>query len=52
MVTWENKPIILKDDYTQEKAYFENLVKDFKTYTQNSRGKTWNVDGAFFDLVN
>jgi hypothetical protein len=38
MVTWENKPIILKDDYTQAKAYFENLVKDFKTYTQNSKG--------------
>jgi hypothetical protein len=40
MVTWENKPIVVKDDYTQAKAYFKNLVKDFKTHTQNSRGKT------------
>jgi hypothetical protein len=31
MVTWANKPIIIKDNYTQAKAYFENLVKDFKT---------------------
>ncbi len=40
MVTWENKPIIVKDNYTQAKAYFKNLVKDFETYTQNSGGKT------------
>jgi hypothetical protein len=40
MVTWENKPIIIKDDYTQAKAYLKNLVKDFKTYTQNSCGQT------------
>jgi hypothetical protein len=40
MVTWKNKPIIVKDDYTQSKAYLENLVKEFETYTQNSRGKT------------
>ncbi len=40
MVTWENKPIIVKDDYTQAKAYFKNLLKDFKTYTQSSRGET------------
>jgi hypothetical protein len=40
IVTWENKPIIIKDDYTQAKAYFENIVKDFKIYTQNSGGKT------------
>jgi hypothetical protein len=40
MVTWENKPIIVKDDYTQAKAYFENLVRDFETYMQNSGGKT------------
>jgi hypothetical protein len=40
MVTWENKPIIVKADYTQAKAYFENLGKDFKTYTQNRGGKT------------
>lgn len=38
MVTWENKPIIIKDDYDQAKLYFENLVKDFETYTQNSGG--------------
>jgi hypothetical protein len=52
MVTWENKPIILKDDYTQAKAYFKNLAKDFKTYTQHSGGKTGNIDGAFFGIVN
>jgi hypothetical protein len=40
MVTWENKPINIKDDYTQAKAYFKNLVKDFETSTQNSGGKT------------
>jgi hypothetical protein len=39
MVTWESKPIIVKDDYTQAKAYFKNLVKDFETYTQNRGGK-------------
>jgi hypothetical protein len=33
MVTWDNKPVIVKDDYTQAKTYFKNLVKDFKTYT-------------------
>ena len=38
MVTWENKPIIIKDDYTQAKLYFETLVRDFETYTQNSGG--------------
>ncbi len=43
MVTWENKPIIIKDDYTQAKAYLKNLVKDFKTYTQNSGGQTGNM---------
>jgi methyl-accepting chemotaxis protein len=40
MLRWENKPIIVKDNYAQAKTYFENLVKDFKTYTQNSGGKT------------
>jgi hypothetical protein len=30
---------IVFDWYTQAKAYFENLVKDFETYTQNSGGK-------------
>jgi hypothetical protein len=38
MVTWENKPIIIKDNYDQAKLYFETLVKDFETYTQNSGG--------------
>jgi hypothetical protein len=40
MVTWENKPILIKDNSTQAKAFFKNLLKDFKTYAQNSRGKT------------
>ncbi len=40
MVMWENKPVIVKDDYTQAKTYFENLVKDFETYMQNSGGET------------
>ncbi len=39
MVTWENKLIIVKDNYTQAKVYFENLVKDFETYMQNSMVK-------------
>jgi hypothetical protein len=43
MVTWENKPIIIRDNYTQAKAYFKNLVKDFQTYMQNSGGKTWKM---------
>ena len=38
MVSWENKPIVIKDDYDQAKMYFENLVRDFETYTQNSGG--------------
>ena len=38
MFTWENKPVLIKDDYNQAKLYFETLVKDFKTYMQNSRG--------------
>ncbi len=40
MVDWENKLIIIKDDYNQAKLYFETLVKDFETYTQNSGGTT------------
>ena len=28
----------MKDCYDQAKLYFENLMKDFKTYTQNSGG--------------
>jgi hypothetical protein len=43
MVTWEDKPITVKDDYTQAKAYFKNLVKDFKTYMQISGGKTRKI---------
>jgi hypothetical protein len=39
MVTWENEPVIIKDNYVQAKTYFKNLVKDFKTYTQNSGKK-------------
>jgi hypothetical protein len=38
MVDWENKPILIKDDYNKAKLYFKNLVKDFETYTQNSGG--------------
>jgi hypothetical protein len=38
MIDWENKPVGVKDDYNQSKLYFENLVKDIKTYTQNSGG--------------
>jgi len=36
MVDWEHKPVNIKDDYDQAKLYFEGLVRDFKTYTQNS----------------
>jgi hypothetical protein len=39
IVSWENKPIVIKDDYDQAKLYFENLVRDFETYTQNSGGE-------------
>jgi hypothetical protein len=39
MVAWENKPIVIKDDYNKAKQYFETLVKDFETYTQNSSSK-------------
>ena len=38
MVDWENKPIAIKDDYDEAKTYFEGLVRDFETYTQNSGG--------------
>ncbi len=38
MIDWENKPVVVKDCYDQAKLYFENLMKDFKTYTQNSGG--------------
>ncbi len=30
MVTWENKPIIIKDNYTQAKAYFKILSRILK----------------------
>ena len=40
MVDWENKPIAIKDDYDKAKLYFEGLVRDFKTYTQNSGGNS------------
>ena len=36
MVDWENKPVNVKDEYDQAKLYFEGLVRDFETYTQNS----------------
>ena len=38
MINWENKPILIKDNYDEAKLYFENLVKDFETYTQNCGG--------------
>ena len=38
MVTWENKPVLIKDDYNKAKLYFKTLVKDFETYPQNSGG--------------
>ena len=38
MVDWENKPINIKDNYDEAKLYFEGLVQDFETYTQNSGG--------------
>jgi hypothetical protein len=49
MVAWENKPILIKDDYNKAKQYFETLVKDFKTYTQNSCG---TVGKAGYDSTN
>jgi hypothetical protein len=42
MVDWEDKTILIKDDYNEAKLYFKNLVKDFKTYTQNSGGTSSN----------
>jgi hypothetical protein len=49
MVAWENKPILIKDDYGKAKRYFETLVKDFKTYTQNSGG---TIGKAGYNSVN
>ncbi len=40
MVDWENKPIATKDDYNEAKLYFEGLIRDFKTYMQNSSGNS------------
>jgi hypothetical protein len=31
MAAWENKPILIKDDYDKAKRYFKTLVKDFVT---------------------
>jgi hypothetical protein len=36
MVDWENKLVNVKDNYDEAKLYFEGLVRDFETYTQNS----------------
>jgi hypothetical protein len=44
MVNWENKPIVRKDNYDKAKLYLENLVTDFKTYTQNSGGTAAKLD--------
>jgi hypothetical protein len=38
MVDWENKTVAIKENYNQAKKYFEDLVNDFETYTQNSGG--------------
>jgi hypothetical protein len=40
MVDWGNKPINIKDNYNKAKLYFEGLVQDFETYTQNSGGNS------------
>ncbi len=40
MVNWKNKPIHIKDNYNKAKLYFEGLVRDFKTCTQNSGGSS------------
>jgi hypothetical protein len=49
MVAWENKPILIKDDYDKAKQCFETLTKDFKTYTQNSGG---TIGKAGYNSVN
>ena len=38
MTEWENKPILIKDDFVEAKLYFKGLVKDYKVYAQNSGG--------------
>jgi hypothetical protein len=36
IIDWENKPIVIKVDCNKAKLYFEQLVKDFEAYMQNS----------------
>jgi hypothetical protein len=36
MVAWENKPILIKDNYDKGKRYFKTLIQNLETYTQNS----------------
>ena len=38
MTEWENKPILIKDDFVEAKLYFEGLMKDYEVYAQNSGG--------------
>ena len=38
MTEWENKPILIKDEFVEAKLYFEGLVKDYEVYAQNSGG--------------
>jgi hypothetical protein len=38
MVARENKTVAIKEDYDWAKKYFEDLVHDFETYTQNNSG--------------
>jgi hypothetical protein len=34
MVVWENKNVAIKEDHDQAKKYFEDLVLDFETYSE------------------
>ncbi len=38
--TGKTQAHIIKDNYNKAKFYFEGLVQDFETYTQNSGGNT------------
>jgi uncharacterized membrane protein YgcG len=38
MTEWENKPILIKDDFVKAKLYFKGLMKDYEVYAQNSGG--------------
>ena len=38
MTKWENKPILIKDEFVEAKLYFKGLVKDYEVYAQNSGG--------------